>query len=80
MLSFSTAAALETAAGSWLAQDGRTSNLIFSRLKVASRRGDLAQGWLVVADDAPQLVLLTTSPHPVLSGGGVKAAGCLAGI
>jgi len=78
LLSFRTAVQLEAAAGSWLATDGRTNNLILSRLKAAIQHGGPADCSLVVAADEPQMALLAASPHAVLSGGSARAAEFLA--
>jgi hypothetical protein len=77
LLHFRSAAAFEAAAGYWMAGDERNNNLFFSRLH-AARFSDEVQSWLVMDGDAPQLALLETSPHPVLSIGSVQGAECLA--
>lgn len=77
LLSFRSTAAFEAAAGSWLAADELTNNLILSRLQAARLR-DQVPSWLVVNRGAPQLALLATPLHLVLSGGSARAAQCLA--
>jgi len=77
LLRFGSAAAFEAAAGSWMAADERTNNLILSRLH-AVRFNDEVRSWLVMDGDAPQLALLETPLHLVLSGGSVQAAEYLA--
>jgi hypothetical protein len=67
------AAALEAAAGSWLAADDRTNNLILSRLH-AARFSDGVKSWLAMEGDAPQLALLETPLDLVLSAGSVQGA------
>ncbi len=77
LLSLRSAAAFEAAAGSWMAGDDRTNNLILSRLHTA-RFSDEVRSWLVMDGDAPQLALLETPLHLVLSGGNVQGAEYLA--
>jgi uncharacterized protein len=77
VLSFRSAAAFEAAAGYWMAADERTNNLILSRLH-AARFSDDVRSWLVTEGDAPQLALLETPLHLVLSGGSAQGAECLA--
>src|SRR5665213_1523860 len=77
LLSFRSAAAFEAAAGFWMAGDERTNNLILSRLHDA-RFSDEVRSWLVMDGDAPQLALLETPLHLVLSGGSVRGAEFLA--
>src|ERR1700733_1337951 len=77
VLRFRSAAALEAAAGSWMARDGRTNNLILSRLH-AARFSDDVRSWLVTEGDAPLLALIETPLHLVLSGGSVQGADYLA--
>jgi hypothetical protein len=64
---------LEAAAGSWLAADDRTNNLILSRLH-AARFSDGVKSWLAMEGDAPQLALLETPLDLVLSAGSVQGA------
>ncbi len=77
LLSLRSAAAFEAAAGSWLAADDRTNNLILSRLH-AARFSDDVKSWLVMDGAALQLALLEMPLHLVLSGGSVQGAECLA--
>ena len=77
VLRFRSAAAFEAAAGYWMSTDQRTNNLVLSRLLDARFRDDV-RSWLVMDGDAPQLALLETPRHLVLSGGIVQAAECLA--
>jgi predicted GNAT family acetyltransferase len=77
LLSLQSAAAFEAAAGTWLAGDKRANNLILSRLH-AARFSDEVRSWLVMDGDAPQLALLETPLHLVLSGGSVQGAEYLA--
>ena len=77
VLRFFSAAAFEAAAGSWMAADERINNLILSRLH-AARFSDDVHSWLVMDGDEPQLALLETPLHLVLSGGSVQAAEFLA--
>jgi len=77
LLRFRSAAAFEAAAWSWMADDERTNNLILSRLH-AARFNDEVRSWLVMDGDAPQLALLETPLHLVLSGGSVQGAEFLA--
>ncbi len=74
---FRSAAAFEAAAGSWMAADERTNNLILSRLH-AARFSDAVKSWLVMDGNAPQLALLETPVNLVLSGGSVRGAEYLA--
>src|SRR5437899_3245914 len=75
LLNFPSAAALDEAAGRWLARDARGNNLILSRLRSAVRSGDGAQGWLVTRAGVPQLALLAhASVDLVLSEGTGEAA------
>jgi predicted GNAT family acetyltransferase len=77
LLSFRSAAAFEAAAGSWMAADERTNNLILSRLH-AARFSDEVRSWLVTEGDAAQVALLETPLHLVLSGGSLQGAEYLA--
>lgn len=77
LLRLHSAAAFEAAAGSWMAADNRTNNLILSRLH-AARFSDDVKSWLAMTGDAPQLALLETPFDLVLSGGSVQAAEFLA--
>jgi len=77
VLRLNSAAAFEAAAGSWLAADDRTNNLILSRLH-AARFSDDVKSWLAVDGEAPQLALLETPLDLVLSGGSVEGAEFLA--
>lgn len=77
LLRFRSAAAFEAAAGSWMAADERTNNLILSRLH-AVRFNDDVKSWLAMDGDAPQLALLDTPINLVLSGGNVRGAEFLA--
>ncbi len=77
LLHFRSAAAFEAAAGGWMAGDERTNNLILSRLH-AARFSDDVQSWLVMDGAAPQLALLETPLHLVLSGGSAQGAEFLA--
>jgi len=77
LLRFRSAAALEAAAGSWLAADDRTNNLILSRLS-AARFSDEIQSWLALDGDAQQLALLEAPHQLVLSGGSTQGAEYLA--
>jgi len=77
LLRFRSAAAFEAAARSWMAADDRANNLILSRLH-AARFSDEVRSWLVMDGDAPQLALLETPLHLVLSGGSVQGAEFLA--
>ena len=77
LLRLNSAAAFEAAAGSWLAADERTNNLISSRLH-AARFSDNVTSWLAMAGDTPQLALLETPLDLVLSGGSVEGAEFLA--
>jgi len=77
LLCFRSAAAFEAAAGAWMAGDERTNNLILSRLH-AARFSDEVRSWLVMDGDVPQLALLETPLHLVLSGGTVQGAEYLA--
>ena len=77
LLRLDSAAAFEAAAGSWLAADDRTNNLILSRLH-AARFSDDVKSWLAMDGDTPQLALLETPLDLVLSGGSVRGAEFLA--
>ena len=79
LLRLNSAAAFEAAAGSWMAADDRTNNLILSRLR-AARFSDDVRSWLAVdGDERPQLALIETPLDLVLSGGSVEGAEFLAG-
>jgi len=71
LLRLNSAAAFEAAAGSWMAADDHTNNLILSRLRSA-RFSDDVRSWLAVDGDEPQLALLETPLDLVLSGGSVS--------
>ncbi len=77
LLRLPSAAAFEAAAGSWLAADACTNNLILSRLH-AARFHDDVKSWLAVEGGVPQLALLETPHDMVLSGGSVEGAEFLA--
>jgi predicted GNAT family acetyltransferase len=77
LLRLPSAAAFEAAAGSWLAADDRTNNLILSRLH-AARFSDDVKSWLAVDGEVPQLALLETPLDLVLSAGSVPGAEFLA--
>jgi len=77
LLRLNSAAAFEEAAGSWMAADDHTNNLILSRLRAARFRDDV-RSWLAVDGDEPQLALLETRLDLVLSGGSVEGAEFLA--
>ncbi len=77
LLSLTSAAAFEAAAGTWLAADTRINNLILSRLH-AARFSDDVKSWLAMEGGAPQLALIKTPLDLVLSGGSVQGAEFLA--
>ena len=56
VLMLPSAAAFEAAAGSWLAADDRTNNLILSRLH-AARFSDDVNSWLAMEGNVPQLAV-----------------------
>ena len=77
LLRLPSAAAFEAAAGSWLAADARTNNLLLSRLH-AARFHDDVKSWLALDGEVPQLALLETPLDLLLSGGSVQGAEFLA--